>query len=140
MTRETDTAVLLYDEGCRLCGFFASLVRYTGFQRGLSVVPLQQGENLLPGLSEAERLSSAHIVSMDGRVYSGAAALRELLRILPVIGGPFGRLENLPLARSATDALYDLLVTLRIKLTCALPPKEGELIVLEGSSAGQDFS
>ena len=62
-----------------------------------------EGERLLAGLSEHDRLASWHLVGVDGHVRSGGAAAAPLARLLPG-GRPLAALfETFP---GATDRAY----------------------------------
>lgn len=87
------TASILYDADCGFCRWsLAQLLRLDRHRR-LRPVALQdaEAETLLPGMTRDERLASWHLVSDDGRVYSGGDAFAPLLRLIPG-GGPFARL------------------------------------------------
>jgi predicted DCC family thiol-disulfide oxidoreductase YuxK len=73
--------VLLYDGACRFCRFVArAAVRLDRGER-IAFLPLQDSEatSLLPGLDEAERMASIHLVEPDGRRFSRGAALSRLI-------------------------------------------------------------
>lgn len=76
--------VVLYDEDCGFCRWtLAKLLRLDRHRR-LRPVPIgsAEGDALLEGLSEEERLRSWHL-SVDGVRYSGGAAFAPLLALLP---------------------------------------------------------
>ena len=96
---------VLYDEGCGFCRW--SLDRLLRWDRGgrLRAVPIQseEGDRLLADLSEEERLASWHLVTPDGRRYSGGAATGPMARLLPA-GAPVAHLaETFP---RTTDRVY----------------------------------
>jgi predicted DCC family thiol-disulfide oxidoreductase YuxK len=76
--------VLLYDDDCGLCRWM--LAKVLAWDRGTRVRPLPiesaEGAQLLPDLSEEERLRSWHLVAGSAR-YSAGAAFPPLLRLLP---------------------------------------------------------
>ena len=78
-------AVVLYDRDCGFCLW--SLARVLDFdrRRRLRPVALQDAEadELLGGMEEERRYASAHLVTGEGEVYSGGAAVAPLLRLLP---------------------------------------------------------
>ncbi len=67
-------------------------------RRRLRPVALQDPEalELLPGLSEEERMASFHLVEQDGTVRSAGAALARLLSYLPAAGPLAGLSERRP--------------------------------------------
>jgi predicted DCC family thiol-disulfide oxidoreductase YuxK len=79
------SAHILYDADCGLCRWTLARVLAWDRRRVLRPVALQDPEaaRLLPGMSEAERMESWHLVDADGRVASGGAAFVPLGRLLP---------------------------------------------------------
>jgi predicted DCC family thiol-disulfide oxidoreductase YuxK len=98
-------ATLLYDDDCGFCRW--CLGKVLAWDRRRSIRPVatqsQEGERLLTGLPEAERLSSWHLVDGDGTVRSAGAAFPDLLRRLPG-GAPLAALTAR--APQATDRAY----------------------------------
>jgi predicted DCC family thiol-disulfide oxidoreductase YuxK len=97
--------ILLYDEDCGFCRW--SLDRLLRWDRRgrLRVAPIQgeEGALLLADLDPAARLASWHLITPEGRRYSGGAAAAPLARLLPA-GAPVALLaETLP---RSTDRLY----------------------------------
>ena len=95
--------VLLYDADCHFCRFVArTFVRLDRNER-VAFLPLgdPRAPALLPGLSEAERTASIHLVEPDGQRLSRGAALAGLLdqlglpalpaRLLARVYGPVAR-------------------------------------------------
>jgi predicted DCC family thiol-disulfide oxidoreductase YuxK len=76
---------ILYDADCGLCRW--SLAKVLAWDRGRVVRPvaLQDPEaaRLLPGMSQAERMASWHLVDADARIASRGAAFGPLARRLP---------------------------------------------------------
>ena len=110
---------LLYDGDCRICTAFARVVAWASGGRSLRARAIQDALGLLEGLSEETAMSSAHVLSPDGRIRTGPA-------ILPAIAGTLFRAPRLetrlnasPRARAATERTYEFLVALRGGLTCA---------------------
>lgn len=97
--------VVLYDEGCGSCRW--ALDRLLRWDRGgrLRAAPIQsdEGDRILADLTEADRLASWHLVTPDGRRFSGGAATGPMARLLPG-GAPVAFLaETFP---RSTDRLY----------------------------------
>ena len=81
--------VVLYDEDCGFCRWSLNrLLRWDRHGR-LRAVPIQseEGDRLLADLADADRLASWHLITPDGRRYSGGAATGPLARVLPA-GAP----------------------------------------------------
>jgi len=73
---------LLYDADCGLCKFVVA--RVLELNHRVHPVALQDpfAAELLPGLTQEERLKSFHMVDATGRVHSAGAGLVELLPLL----------------------------------------------------------
>lgn len=115
----SEQAVLLYDDTCGFCRRAMRLIMRWDRDERLRAVPLQATEaaTLLPGMSEAQRMDSWHLVT-GGRVYSAGEAAAPLLRLLP--GGT-------PLAAAcrafprATERTYRWVANNRERLVRFLP-------------------
>jgi predicted DCC family thiol-disulfide oxidoreductase YuxK len=97
--------VVLYDEDCGFCRWSVDrLLRWDRYGR-LRAAPIQgeEGDRLLADLTEADRLASWHLVTPDGRRYSGGAATGPMARLLPA-GAPVALLaETFP---RTTERIY----------------------------------
>ena len=96
---------MLYDEECGFCRW--SLDRLLRWDRRgrLRATPIQsdEGDRLLADLSEEDRLASWHLVTPEGRRYSGGAATAPVARLLPA-GAPIALLtETFP---RTTERVY----------------------------------
>jgi predicted DCC family thiol-disulfide oxidoreductase YuxK len=77
--------VVFYDRDCGFCAWaLGRLLRWDRARR-LRPTPIQgpEGEDRLAGIPPARRLDSWHVADADGRVWSGGAALTQVLRRLP---------------------------------------------------------
>jgi predicted DCC family thiol-disulfide oxidoreductase YuxK len=76
---------VLYDEDCGFCRWTADRLRAWDRHRRLAFAPIQgeRGETLLAGIAPEARLDAAHVVTPDGRVRSGGAAVAAVLQLLP---------------------------------------------------------
>jgi predicted DCC family thiol-disulfide oxidoreductase YuxK len=84
MTVTVTRPAVLYDAECAFCRWsLAHLLRRDPHEK-LRIVPLQSPDAavLLPRLTAAERAAAAHLVTADGRVFSGGAAALPLARLL----------------------------------------------------------
>jgi predicted DCC family thiol-disulfide oxidoreductase YuxK len=97
--------LVLYDENCGFCRWsLARLLRWDrrGRLRAASIQG-EEGGRLLADLNERDRLASWHLVTPDGRRYSGGAATGPLALLLPG-GTPVAFLaETFP---QSSDRLY----------------------------------
>jgi predicted DCC family thiol-disulfide oxidoreductase YuxK len=78
-------AVLLYDSDCGFCRWAVSKILSWDRHHRLRPVAIQsaEGKELLPNMTEAERLASWHLVTRDDGVYSAGRAAPHLFRLLP---------------------------------------------------------
>ncbi len=69
---------LIFDDECRVCNLFASLVRLADFKGIRRVIPFQSriAGKLLKGQTRDKGERSVHLVMPDGRVSSADEALR----------------------------------------------------------------
>jgi predicted DCC family thiol-disulfide oxidoreductase YuxK len=91
-----DRHLVLYDEDCGLCRWSLDrLLRWDRHDR-LRATPIQsdEGDRLLADLSEEDRLASWHLVTPDGRRFSGSAAAGPMARLLPA-GAPLALLAGM---------------------------------------------
>jgi predicted DCC family thiol-disulfide oxidoreductase YuxK len=122
--------VVLYDEDCGFCRWSLDLLLRWDRRGRLRAAPIQseEGERLLGDLSEPARLASWHLITPDGRRYSGGAAAGPMARLLPA-GATVGFLaETFP---RTTDRLYRWVANNRDALgrrlgeqACAADPSE----------------
>jgi predicted DCC family thiol-disulfide oxidoreductase YuxK len=110
-----NSAVLLYDSDCGFCRWSVDKVLAWDRRRRLRPVALQDAEadGLLGQIDEGTKMGSWHLVTADGRVYSGGAAAAPLFRLLPG-GHPFAALfAAFP---GITDRTYRLVARNRDRL------------------------
>jgi predicted DCC family thiol-disulfide oxidoreductase YuxK len=111
---------VLYDAECAFCRWsLAHLLRCDPHEK-LRIVPLQSADAavLLPRLTAAERAAAAHLVTADGRVFSGGAAALPLARLLGA-GAPV--LALLRLLGAITPRGYRLIAANRALLSRLVP-------------------
>lgn len=78
-------AVILFDSCCGFCRRWVSRLLTWDRHGRLRPVALQdpEADELLGGMNQERKMSSWHVVTADGRVYSAGAAFPPLLRLLP---------------------------------------------------------
>ncbi len=111
----TEPAVVLYDRDCGFCRW--SLAQILAWDRAKRLRPVaiqsDEGQRLLAGMPEEERLASWHLVEPGGEVKSAGAAFPGLFRRLPA-GAPLawvtGRFQ------SSTERGYQAVVANRTRL------------------------
>lgn len=79
------TSVLLYDSDCGFCRWSVDKVLAWDRNNRLRPLALQdpEADRLLPGIDAETKMASWHLVTADGRVFSGGAVAPPLLRLLP---------------------------------------------------------
>jgi len=84
---QTQSNMLLYDDGCPLCTFQMSLITWLDWLNVVSLVPLShpQAKLIAPQLSREELLEAIHCIMPTGRVLRGARALRFLFMRMPLL-------------------------------------------------------
>jgi predicted DCC family thiol-disulfide oxidoreductase YuxK len=104
MTRD-QRAALLYDADCPFCRWSTRKVLAWDREDRIRPVRLQDPEaaQLLAGMDERARMGSWHLVTAEGKRYSGGTAAPPLFRMLPG-GRPLAALAS-ALPRT-TDRLY----------------------------------
>ena len=75
---------LIYDGACGLCRQAVDLLRRWDREQALRFVPFQDGPAVARfGIALPALAGAMHLVLPDGRVYAGADAAPELLRLFP---------------------------------------------------------
>jgi predicted DCC family thiol-disulfide oxidoreductase YuxK len=75
---------LIYDGECEVCRRAVTLVERWDRERRVALVPFQdQGRVAAFGIALPALAAAMHLVLPDGRVFAGADAAPELLRLLP---------------------------------------------------------
>jgi predicted DCC family thiol-disulfide oxidoreductase YuxK len=112
--------VVLYDAECGFCKWSLAKLLAWDRRRLLRPVALQDAEAdlLLAGMDEEQRMASWHLVSPDGRVYSGGSAVAPLGRLLPAGRSLAALAEAAP---ALTARLYDWTARNRGRLGRPLP-------------------
>lgn len=101
-----DRPTLIYDGECGLCRGAVALVSTWDRDRRLTFVPFQDEARVAGfGLALPALAAAMHLVLPDGRVFAGADAAPEVLRLLPGKGWLAG-LFRVPGARPAARRVY----------------------------------
>jgi predicted DCC family thiol-disulfide oxidoreductase YuxK len=76
---------VLYDRDCGFCRWCVSKLLAWDRRRRLRPVAIQdpEGQRLLEGIPDVDRLASWHLIDEDGSVHSAGAGFPPLLRELP---------------------------------------------------------
>jgi predicted DCC family thiol-disulfide oxidoreductase YuxK len=112
--------VVLYDGDCRVCrAFVAKLAKWDSGEI-LEITPSQAPgiRQRFPWISPQAYGESVQVVRLaDGRTWQGAAALEELLDVLPR-GRRAGWIFRIPFARGITERFYRSFAKNRYRLGC----------------------
>jgi predicted DCC family thiol-disulfide oxidoreductase YuxK len=108
LTQSARRYTVIYDGHCKVCGRMVSMLRKWDRNNQLEIVPSQA-----PGVCERfswipqrAYVDSIQVVgTSDGRTWQAAAALEELLKVLPN-GRLISWLFKIPLARPLADRFY----------------------------------
>jgi predicted DCC family thiol-disulfide oxidoreductase YuxK len=111
---------LVYDGHCEICGRLVGVLRrWDARSRRLEIVPSQ-----MPGVHErfawipsAEFGQSIQLVGPGGQTWTRAAAIEQLLDVLPR-GGALGWVFSVPFVRALTDRFYRWFARNRYRLGC----------------------
>jgi predicted DCC family thiol-disulfide oxidoreductase YuxK len=74
---------LLYDGDCEFCRRQVRLLERWDAERSIEAVPLQEAELGRYGISRPAAEEAMHLIAPSGRMWRGAEAVREILRLLP---------------------------------------------------------
>jgi predicted DCC family thiol-disulfide oxidoreductase YuxK len=109
----------VYDGTCKVCGRLANALRRWDRNHQIEIVSSQTpGVHArfpwIPARAYAEALQ---LIGPDGRTWQGAAAIEQLLNVLPK-GRLIGWLFKIPFARPIADRFYRWFARNRYKLGC----------------------
>jgi predicted DCC family thiol-disulfide oxidoreductase YuxK len=80
-----DRTVIIYDADCGFCRWSLSKILVWDRHHSLRPVPLQseEADKLLDGMDPETKMRSWHLVTPDGKIYSGGDAVPHLANLLP---------------------------------------------------------
>lgn len=111
---------LVYDGGCRICTRIADALRRWDKRGLLEIVPAQTpGVQLrFPWISATQYAESLQLVAANSQTWQGAAAIEELLHLLPR-GRLIGWIFHIPLVRGVAEVCYRWFARNRYRLGCS---------------------
>jgi len=131
----TERPTLIYDGECGFCRSSVDLARSWDREHRLDTVPFQDQERVAAfGIPLPALAAAMHLVLPDGRVFAGADAVPEILRLLPGKRwlAPLFRLPGvLPVARR----LYGWIARRR---RCLVRGYTVDYVATKGRSGGHD--
>ncbi len=109
--------VLIFDGDCQFCLRQVELVRRWDVDGRIEPLPFQAADLARFGVERAAAEEAMHLVAPSGRVWRGAAAARELLRLLPRLRG-LTWVFKLPGAMAIAEAVYRWVAKRRHRFGC----------------------
>jgi predicted DCC family thiol-disulfide oxidoreductase YuxK len=112
---------LAYDSACGPCTRFKHLVDLLDRHSHLDFVSLYEAEelSLLSTVPKKQRYRSFHLVSPNGKVLSGSAAIPELLGLLPAGKATSVLLYSVPGGKRLVTFVYGTLSRLHDSASCS---------------------
>lgn len=110
---------LIYDGDCAFCLRWVSWFQARDRDRRLVFIPFQEPAELarLPAIPRSALERAMHLVSLQGDIYAGAAALPPILGLLPW-GWTLSWLFKIPGVPWLADRMYRLVARNRHRLGC----------------------
>ena len=103
---EPEAPTLVFDNRCDFCRRWVDRITRLDRDGVVRTLPLQdQAATALTGQTADRLQRAAHFVRADGNVYAGAAAVRELLTLLPRLGAVRG-IAGLPGMMVLAEGVY----------------------------------
>lgn len=119
-TRSVAGYTVVYDGNCNVCGKVVNALRKWDRNRQLEILPSQtpgMGERF-PWISEREYVESLQLIRRaDNRTWQGAAAIEQLLDVLPR-GRFVSWIFSIPFVRPVADKAYRWFARNRYHLGC----------------------
>ena len=108
---------LIYDGQCEFCRRQVDLALRWDVDRRIEAVPFQTAELERYGVSRDSAADAMHLIAPTGTIWSGAAAARELSRLLPRTR-PLSWVLEVPGAMVVAERAYRSIARRRHRLGC----------------------
>lgn len=110
---------VVYDGVCKVCGRLVTLLRKWDTRGALEIVPFQNTTVLdrFPWIPAEEYGKAVQLVGPGGQTWQGAAAIEQLLKVLPR-GGLLGWVFNVPFVGGLIDSFYRWFAKNRYRFGC----------------------
>lgn len=118
--KDSPRYTVIYDADCRVCGRSVKLLSKWDRNHELEIIPSQTPsvKERFPWIARRAYVESIQVVrNQDGKTWQAAAALEELLNILPK-GRLISWLFRIPFARPLVDKSYRWFARNRYRLGC----------------------
>jgi predicted DCC family thiol-disulfide oxidoreductase YuxK len=112
---------LVYDGDCRVCNRFVDALREWDRRQEIEIVPSQAAgvAARFPWISKAAFTESIQLVDRDGTTWQGAAAIEQLLDVLPR-GRWIAWIFRIPFVRVLAEKLYRWFARNRYRMGCGV--------------------
>lgn len=110
---------VVYDGVCKVCNRLVTLLRKWDSRNALEIIPFQNTTVLdrFPWIPAEEYGKAVQLVGPGGQTWQGAAAIEQLLKVLPR-GGLLGWVFNVPFVGGAIDRFYRWFARNRYRFGC----------------------
>lgn len=110
---------VVYDGHCKVCGRLVRLLRGWDRRATLEILPSQNDCVRLrfPWIPERAFLESVQLIGPDGRTWQGAAAIEQIIDLMPK-GKLITWIFSIPFVRPLAERLYRWFARNRYKLGC----------------------
>lgn len=110
---------LVYDGMCRMCTRLSNVLRKWDTGRQIEVVPSQATGVMarFPWIPSRAYAEAIQLVGPGGETWQGAAAVEQLLNVLPR-GGWIGWVFRIPYVRALADRIYRWVARNRYRMGC----------------------
>lgn len=110
---------VVYDGQCKVCNRLVGLLRAWDRRQEIEIVPSQNTSVYIrfPWIPAAAYAEAMQLVGPGGQTWQGAAAIEQLLKILPV-GGALGWVFRVPFVGGAIDRFYRWFARNRYRFGC----------------------
>jgi predicted DCC family thiol-disulfide oxidoreductase YuxK len=110
---------LVYDGSCRMCGSFVNALRSWDTRQTIEIVPAQAAGAMarFPWIPERAFAAAIQLVGPGGATTQGAAAIEEILGVLPR-GKWIAWIFKVPFVRGLADRIYRWVARNRYRMGC----------------------
>jgi predicted DCC family thiol-disulfide oxidoreductase YuxK len=110
---------VVYDGACKVCGRLVVLLRAWDRERQMEIVPSQQPGVMarFPWIPARAYVEALQLIGPGGRTWSGAAAIEQILNVLPK-GRLLSWVFKIPFMRALADRFYKWFARNRYHFGC----------------------
>jgi predicted DCC family thiol-disulfide oxidoreductase YuxK len=111
---------VVFDGDCKVCTKTTNMLRKWDRTNQLEIVPSQQPgvEARFPWIPASAYVEALQLIAADGTTWQGAAAIEQLLNVLPR-GRWFAWVFRIPFVRTLADRFYKWFARNRYKMGCS---------------------